>query len=134
MGIRILTVTLCLAVKLLHLRSRWQRTYEWYIILATFVSKVDGSSETIQNGDLFWALRGGGSAFGVITEFKLILHPAPDQFVQLNLYMGIVHPILGETYKYFLEFYTKFLVYNMTNNWGGYMLPNNGPGEFERTF
>lgn len=32
-----------------------------------------------ENKDLFWAIRGGGGAFGVVTAFKLQLHDAPAE-------------------------------------------------------
>jgi FAD/FMN-containing dehydrogenase len=44
---------------------------------------VTASGETVtasaeQNDDLFWAIRGGGSNFGVVTRFEFALHPVGE--------------------------------------------------------
>jgi FAD/FMN-containing dehydrogenase len=48
-----------------------------FLTKATIVT-ADGSTLTVsssENTDLFWGIRGGGSNFGVCTEFVLKLHP-----------------------------------------------------------
>ena len=45
---------------------------------------VDASAD--ENQDLFWALRGGGGNFGVVTSFEFQLHPVNDVYVGLFFY------------------------------------------------
>jgi FAD/FMN-containing dehydrogenase len=59
-------------------------------LLAADVVTADGQSRRAtpdDNGDLFWALRGGGGNFGVVTAFQYRLHP-------LSTILGglVVHP------------------------------------------
>lgn len=53
---------------------------------------ADGVSRTASNQehpDLFWAVRGGGGNFGIVTEFELQLHPiGPEVFAGM-----VVHPL-----------------------------------------
>src|SRR5207237_1123558 len=39
------------------------------------------SAEEIQYADLFWALRGGGGSFGVVTSLTFQVHPVADVVV-----------------------------------------------------
>jgi FAD/FMN-containing dehydrogenase len=50
-------------------------------LLAAEMVTADGSFITVDarnHPDLFWAIRGGGGNFGVVTRFKYQLHPMPE--------------------------------------------------------
>jgi FAD/FMN-containing dehydrogenase len=54
-----------------------------------------------ENDDLFWAIRGGGGNFGVVTSFKFRLHPIKDVFVDLTF-----HELdaAGDLFRFYREF------------------------------
>ncbi|HET7232741.1 MAG TPA: FAD-binding oxidoreductase [Longimicrobium sp.] len=62
---------------------------------------VTASAE--ENPDLFWALRGGGGNFGVVTSFELALHPVGPR-VLAGL---VVHPI--DSAHRVLRFYRDYM-------------------------
>lgn len=52
------------------------------LILSLSVVLADGSLVTAsehENPDLYWAFRGAGPSFGIVTEFKLKTYPAPKK-------------------------------------------------------
>ncbi|KAK3368489.1 hypothetical protein B0H63DRAFT_76736 [Podospora didyma] len=51
--------------------------------VVTADGKIQRASET-ENSDLFWALRGAGGSFGVITKFVMRTHPEPANVVQYS--------------------------------------------------
>ena len=66
---------------------------------------ADGTIRRIsdqQDADLFWAIRGGGGNFGVVTEFEFQLHP----FERNVLSGGIVWPVAQA--RDVLEFYAEW--------------------------
>lgn len=68
------------------------------------VVTADGSvvrANSKENPDLFWALRGGGGNFGVVTEFELKLHPLTSVVLAEGLSSDI-HSLL-ECWRGFME-------------------------------
>jgi hypothetical protein len=62
-----------------------------HVLEATVVlanSSVVTASET-ENPDLFWALRGAGPAFGIITNFKFKTFTAPENNIVFQYYVSI---------------------------------------------
>lgn len=61
-------------------------------LLAADVVLADGRfvrASFDENPDLFWALRGGGGNFGVVTRFTFQAHPVGPEFAKL----GVLYPI-----------------------------------------
>jgi FAD/FMN-containing dehydrogenase len=56
-----------------------------------------------EHPDLFWALRGGGGNFGVVTSFEFALHPVNDVYVGLFFYEPEVAPDLLRFYREFIK-------------------------------
>ncbi len=55
-----------------------------------------------ENEDLFWALRGGGGNFGVVTEFEVRLHPVSSVLLGEGLCVGDDIPALLRSWRDFM--------------------------------
>jgi hypothetical protein len=55
-----------------------------------------------ENEDLFWALRGGGGNFGVVTEFEVKLHPVTSVLLGEALCTGDDIPALVRSWRDFM--------------------------------
>lgn len=68
---------------------------------------ADGSvlrADAAQNSDLFWALRGGGGNFGVVTEFEVRLHPVHSVLFGNGMALGEnLHLALKDWRDFMLE-------------------------------
>ena len=74
-------------------------------LLSADVVTADGKrvvASERENPDLFWALRGGGGNFGVVTSFEYRVHPVKDVFVGLFFFEV-------SAAKQVLEFYREYI-------------------------
>jgi FAD/FMN-containing dehydrogenase len=81
-------------------------------LLAADVVLADGRSVTAderENPDLFWALRGGGGNFGVVTSFTFRLHPVDTVGVAMTLWPVERTPDVLRWYRAFLPRATEDL-------------------------
>ncbi len=87
-----------------HLQRRFGLTVD--NLLAADVVTADGSfvrASESDNPDLFWALRGGGGNFGVVTSFEFKLHEVGPEI----LVARIVHPF--DDAKEVIQFFRDFM-------------------------
>jgi len=82
--------------------------------LVTVNGDLISASET-ENSDLFWALRGGGGNFGVVTSFEFKIHEVGPEIMVAQVF----YPI--EDAKQVLKFYREFTS-NATDEMAGYAL------------
>ena len=58
-------------------------------LTSVLIRRSDGQVSTAskdENADLFWAIRGGGGNYGVVTSFEFRVHPVKDVYVGLFFY------------------------------------------------
>jgi FAD/FMN-containing dehydrogenase len=73
-------------------------------LVSAQVVTADGRTVTAserENEDLFWAIRGGGGNFGVVTEFEFELHPVQEVYGG-PLFFEIEHA--GDVLRFYREF------------------------------
>jgi FAD/FMN-containing dehydrogenase len=73
-------------------------------LLSAEVALADGTTVTASaesHPDLFWALRGGGGNFGVVTTFEFQLHPVKDVYVGMFFYEV---DAAGDLLRFFRDF------------------------------
>jgi hypothetical protein len=66
---------------------------------------ADGSlvrADPKENADLFWALRGGGGNFGVVTEFEVNLHPVSSVLFGAGMCFGDDIPAIVQHWRDFM--------------------------------
>ncbi|MGI8706435.1 MAG: FAD-binding oxidoreductase, partial [Sphingomicrobium sp.] len=75
-------------------------------LIGAQVVLADGSvvrASADEHPDLFWALRGGGGNFGIVTEFEFTLHPVGPEVMSLQVF----YPL--DAARDVLRFYRDFM-------------------------
>jgi FAD/FMN-containing dehydrogenase len=75
-------------------------------VLSAEVVTADGvirTASATEHPDLYWAIRGGGGNFGVVTSFEFRLHPVKDVYVGMFFYEL---DAAGDLLRFFRDFIT----------------------------
>jgi FAD/FMN-containing dehydrogenase len=91
-------------------------------VLSAEVVLADGrvvTASELEHPDLFWALRGGGGNFGVVTEFEFRLHPVGDIYGGLQFFEP---EDAGAVMRYFRDF-----IADAPREYGGFPAWNQAP-------
>ena len=75
------------------------------------IDDITGSIQTRNDGELFWALRGGGGGtFGIVVHYVLKLHPAPNAFVKAT-FRGTLYQNNSDAHVYWkvIETYQEWV-------------------------
>jgi hypothetical protein len=74
-------------------------------LTAAQIVTADGKQETVDDGDLLWALKGGGGGnFGVVTSFTFTTEPAPDITVFALTYpAGATEDVVGAWQEWLVQ-------------------------------
>jgi FAD/FMN-containing dehydrogenase len=88
-----------------HLRRKYGLSID--NLLSVDIVTADGQIRTAseeENEDLFWAVRGAGSNFGVVTSFEFKLHPVgPEVFLCAPLYAAEDAPTILPKWRDFMS-------------------------------
>jgi hypothetical protein len=78
---------------------------------------ADGSivhADAKENADLFWALRGGGGNFGVVTEFEATLHPVTSVLLGTGFCTEADIPLMLRRWREFMPDAPENLKWNIS--------------------
>ncbi|XP_060598787.1 uncharacterized protein LOC132752478 [Ruditapes philippinarum] len=95
------------------------------------IEDLDGKVDS-DDGDLFWALRGGGGGtFGVVVYFVFKLHAMPTAMVRADTWLPLKVDTYGLDYSERILSALGNLITTMPREWGGYYLIGNEKNYFE---
>ncbi|XP_014667985.1 PREDICTED: uncharacterized FAD-linked oxidoreductase YvdP-like [Priapulus caudatus] len=93
----------------------------------TVTTDRDGQVRSTPDADLFWAIRGGGGAFGVVTQYTVKLHEANPGFTSLICAYPFNSVVGSDIYaEDILTHYFLNTLPIMDNYWSGYLLISTG--------